>query len=148
MAAKRELQTAITAANENDDSQASAIKTIYDPCPVGWIMPASRFATGFTTSGSNVGSDAPTGCEVIGSFANGWSFKKNADDELGFFIPAAGYRSRSSGALVNVGSNGNWWAFSPNSQANARSLGFVASAVYPLYTINRSLGYAVLPSRE
>ena len=139
---------AITAANENDDSQASAIKTIYDPCPVGWIMPASRFATGFTTSGSNVGSDAPTGCEVIGSFANGWSFKKNADDELGFFIPAAGSRSRSSGALNVVGSFGYWWSFSPGSQAGARGLLFVASAVYPLNTYNRSNGYAVLPSRE
>lgn len=139
---------AITTANENDDSQASAIKTIYDPCPVGWIMPASRFATGFTTSGSNVGSDAPAGCEVVGTFANGWSFKKNADDEVGFFIPAAGSRNRSSGALGNVGSFGYWWTFSPISQAFARYLSFDASAVYPLNTGYRSYGYAVLPSRE
>ena len=60
---------------------------------------------------------------------------------------AAGNRNRSSGALNNVGSNGNWWTFSPNSQANARNLNFNASAVNPLNTNNRSNGYAVLPSR-
>ena len=139
---------AITTSNENDDSQDTAIKTIYDPCPVGWMMPASRFATGFTTSGSNVSSDAPTGCEVIGSFANGWTFKKNSDDTDGFFMPAAGYRYRTSGALLGVGSYGYWWAFSPYNQTSARSLYFGSAAVGPLHTGGRAYGYSVLPSRE
>lgn len=139
---------AITTQNDNDDNQDSAIKTIYDPCPVGWIMPGARFATGFTTSGSNVSSDAPTGCEVIGTFANGWTFKKNATDTEGFFIPAAGNRSRTSGGLYNVGSSGLWWAFAPSSETSARNLYFYSTAVNPLSTSYRASGYAVLPSRE
>ena len=138
----------ITTKDDNADDQAMDIKTIYDPCPVGWELPAARFATGFTTSGSNVSENAPTGCEVIGSFAKGWTFKKNADDTEGFFLPAAGYRSRGSGALGSVGSLGYWWSFAPYSQSSARNLNFSSAAVNPLYTSNRSSGYAVLPSRE
>ena len=139
---------AITTQDSNADNQDSAIKTIYDPCPVGWIMPGNRYATGFTTSGSNVSSGAPTDCEVIGEFANGWTFKKNADDAEGFFLPAAGSRGRTSGGLLSVGSGGYWWSFAPNSRTYARGLYFFATAVNPLYTYYRASGYAVLPSRE
>ncbi|MBR4758197.1 MAG: hypothetical protein IK084_05245, partial [Bacteroidaceae bacterium] len=37
---------------------------------------------------------------------------------------ASGYRANDSGALTNVGSNGNYWTFAPNSQTNARNLNF------------------------
>ena len=60
---------------------------------------------------------------------------------------AAGNRNRTSGALNNVGSNGNWWTFSPNNQTNARNLNFNSTAVNPLNTNNRANGYSVLPSR-
>lgn len=60
---------------------------------------------------------------------------------------AAGNRNRTSGGLNNVGSNGNWWTFAPNSKTNARNLNFNSTAVNPLNTNNRANGYAVLPSR-
>ena len=81
-------------------------------------------------------------CAAVASNPDRALIKRGAHKE------AAGNRNRSSGALNNVGSNGNWWTFSPNSQANARNLNFNASAVNPLNTNNRSNGYAVLPSRE
>ena len=80
-------------------------------------------------------------CAAVASNPDRALIKRGAHKE------AAGNRNRSSGALNNVGSNGNWWTFSPNSQANARNLNFNASAVNPLNTNNRSNGYAVLPSR-
>ena len=137
---------AITASGDNDDNQATAIKTIYDPCPVGWMLPAARFATGFTTTGTN-SSDASE-FNVIGSFANGYTFKKDTDDAEGVFFPAAGYRYRTSGALGNVGSGGYWWTFAPNSQTNARYLYFYSGSVNPLYTNYRAYGCGVWPCRE
>ena len=63
------------------------------------------------------------------------------------YAAAAGYRNRTSGALGNVGSNGNWWTFAPNSQTNARYLNFNSGNVNPLNTNNRANGYGVWPCR-
>ena len=60
---------------------------------------------------------------------------------------ASGYRNRTSGALNNVGSNGNFWSFAPNSQTNARNLNFNSGNVNPLNNNNRANGFAVRPSR-
>jgi hypothetical protein len=129
-----------------DDNQANAIKTIYDPCPVGYMLPAGRFATGFTTTGSNSGTASEF--NVVGSFANGWNFKKNSADAVGAYWPASGYRDRASGGLNGVGSNGYYWSFAPHSQANARNLFFSSGYVYPLNNNYRANGFSVRPSRE
>ena len=60
---------------------------------------------------------------------------------------ASGYRNRTSGGLNNVGSNGNWWAFAPNSQTNARNLNFNSGNVNPLNNNNRANGFGVWPVR-
>ena len=137
---------ACVTSGDNDDNQASAVKTIYDPCPVGWMLPASRFATGFTTTGSN-SSDASE-FNIVGSFANGYTFKKDTDDAEGVFFPAAGNRNRTSGALSSVGSYGYWWTFAPNSQTIARSLNFYSGYVIPLNNGSRAYGCGVWPCRE
>jgi hypothetical protein len=60
---------------------------------------------------------------------------------------AAGNRNRGTGALNNVGSNGNWWTFAPNSQTNARNLNFNSGNVNPLNNNNRANGFPVWPCR-
>ena len=131
-----------------DDNQATAIKTIYDPCPAGWMLPAGRAFTGFTTSGSSVSSGAPEGCEVVGSFSNGWKFKRNSTDAVGNCWPASGRRDGASGSLSSVGSGGYYWSFASGSRAYARSLGFGSSSVAPANASLRAGGLAVRPSRE
>ena len=61
---------------------------------------------------------------------------------------ASGYRNRTSGGLNNVGSNGNYWSFAPNSQTNARNLNFNSGNVNPLNNNNRANGFAVRPSEH
>ena len=61
---------------------------------------------------------------------------------------AAGYRNRTSGALTNMGSNGNYWSCSPNSQTNARNLNFNSSNVNPLNNNNRANGFSVRPAEH
>ena len=64
------------------------------------------------------------------------------------YAAAAGNRNRTSGALNNVGSNGNWWTFAPNSQTYARYLYFYSGNVLPLNFNYRANGYGVWPCRE
>ena len=58
---------------------------------------------------------------------------------------AAGYRNNSSGGINNVGSNGNYWLASSNSQANAYNLNFNSGTVNPQNNNNRANGFAVRP---
>ena len=136
---------ALNADGANDD-QATAVKTIYDPCPVGYMLPAARAFTGFTSTGDN-SSDATT-FNVVGSFAQGWKFKRNSADAQGNFFPASGYRAYGSGSLASMGSNGYYWSFAGSSQTYARNLYFKSGNVYPLNYSYRSYGFSVRPCRE
>ena len=128
------------------DDQDIAIKTIYDPCPRGFMIPSGRFATGFTSTGSSTSTAEEF--NIIGSWNNGWTFKKNSNDIDGLYLPAAGYRDRSSGSLGSVGSSGYWWSCAPYSQGFSRSLTFSSSRVSPLSFSNCAHGFAVLPAQE
>lgn len=136
----------MTSSSSVADDQDIAIKTIYDPCPRGFMIPSGRFATGFTSTGSSTSNVEEF--NIIGSWNNGWTFKKNSNDIDGLYLPAAGYRYRSSGSLINVGYSGFWWSYAPHSQANSRSLTFNTSSVYPLDYYYRAYGFAVLPAQE
>ena len=61
-------------------SDNTTVKTVYDPSPVGFKVPNGNTFTGFSTS------------NIIGSFSNGYTFKKNSSDTTGIFFPASGYR--------------------------------------------------------
>lgn len=148
----------ITGSGDLDDNQATAIKTIYDPCPPFTMLPAGRAWTGFTTDGGNHGDSLyqyfnvvdKDGSGTISSadFLNGWYFKKNSNDEVGTYYPASGYRYYGSGGLGNVGSGGNYWSFAPYSQSYARRLSFGSGSVYPLDFNYRAFGFSVRPARE
>ena len=137
---------AMTDSGDLADNQATAIKTIYDPCPAGFMLPAGRAWTGFTTTGSNTSTASEF--NVIGSFSAGWNFKKDAQDTVGTYYPASGCRRYGSGGLGSVGSYGYCWAFAPYSQTYARYLYFYSGGVLPLNGTARALGFSVRPSRE
>ena len=136
----------MTASSSLADDQDIAIKTIYDPCPRGFMIPSGRFATGFTSTGSNTSTAEEF--NIIGSWNNGWTFKKNSNDIDGLYLPAAGYRNRASGSLSSVGSGSYWWSYAPNSQVITHYLYFDSRHVYPLDFNFRAYGYAVLPAQE
>ncbi len=137
---------AMTASSSLADDQATAVKTIYDPCPVGYMLPSGRAFTGFTTTGNNT-TDA-TQFNVIDSWKNGWQFKRKSDDTEGNYFPASGYRSNDTGGLSNVSGYGYYWCFAPGSQAFARYLSFNSGGVAPLGSSYRSRGFSVRPVRE
>lgn len=78
-------------------SDNTTVKTIYDPSPVGFKVPNGNTFTGFSIS------------NVVGSFSNGWKFKKNSSDTVGVYFPCSGDRNSPSGSLRSVGTYGRLW---------------------------------------
>ena len=132
------------------------IKSVYDPSPVGYSLPASNAFTGFTTTGQNEGKwNIPATPElkakfnVKGDWDKGWLFYTKPNKQGGtFFFPACGYRSYNPGSLGDVPSSGFCWIAGPDYRGYGRYLGFNSGNVYPLYGMNRSLGFAVRSAEE
>ena len=97
----------------------SVIKTVYDPCPVGFKMPASNAFTGFTTHGQNDFDQSKFNIDGtldwdqwIDNF--GHNFWTNNSKTATINFPASGNRFYSNGSLRIVGSYGNYWTAVPN----------------------------------
>ena len=81
------------------------VKTIYDPCPVGFHMPASNAFTGFTTTGRN--SENPAEFNVIGGWDDGWHFNnKLTSPTATLYFPL----TRSFHTGVALSSDGGYWS--------------------------------------
>lgn len=115
------------------------VKTVYDPCPVGFKMPNGNTFTGFV-SGTTV--------NAAGSFDAGYKFKRKSSDSVGVFFPAAGSRYYSSGGLDNVGSYGNVWLSCAYSKDRAGLLYFYSGNVHPQHKYYRAYGCSVRPVQE
>ncbi|WP_315321602.1 hypothetical protein [Segatella oulorum] len=123
----------------------SVIKTVYDPCPAGFHMPASNAFTGFTTNGQNNGP-----MNVNGAWDYGWNFNnKITSPDATVYFPASGYRSSKAGGLLyGVGSDGFYWLAVPNTTYNGCSLFFHSGRVNPQNSSIRSMGHSVRPVAE
>ncbi|MCI1785105.1 MAG: fibrobacter succinogenes major paralogous domain-containing protein [Bacteroidales bacterium] len=113
------------------DISAPSAKTIFDPCPAGWRVPAWNGSKSpwddFNTSNS--------------SWAN-YGRTKN-----GAYYPAAGNRPCESGALQDVGATGYYWSASPYS-FYVYTLEFRNDEVLFSDTCHRASGYSVRCVRE
>ena len=91
-------------------SNDAIVKTIYDPCPAGFHVPASKAFTGFTTTGN--GSASESQFNVEGTFNKGWNFKTNWGSSTIFF-PAFGTGSARDGSINGRGEFGCYWSAFP-----------------------------------
>ncbi|MGP1621536.1 MAG: fimbrillin family protein [Candidatus Cryptobacteroides sp.] len=130
-----------------DGNDEVVIKSVYDPSPVGYSLPASNAFTGFTTTGSYTRN--PAEYNVNGDFNKGWYFytKKNKKGSTVFF-PAWGYRYYDTGSLYDVSTNGYCWVAGPDNRSGGRCLGFHSDGIGPLDDAGRSYGFTVRPAQE
>ena len=126
----------------NDDK---VIKSVYDPSPVGYSLPASNAFTGFTTTGLNTGNPGnPAEYNVKGNFDKGWYFyTKHGKAGNTFFFPASGLRYNNSGKLTNISVGGYYKLSSPGSNKHGRFLDFYSSLIYTFSISERSWGHSL-----
>ena len=122
----------------------AVVKTVYDPCPAGFHMPASNAFTGFTTNGQNTGPK-----NVSGAWDDGWNFNnKISSPDATVYFPASGYRSVYNGSLLSVGEAGISWVAVPYGTKDGCYLLFLSGNVYPQYYNNRANASSVRPVAE
>lgn len=132
----------------------AVVKTVYDPCPVGFKMPASNAFTGFTSNGqyqsgaANINANGTADSWNKFSAAYGHNFYTNGSKTATIFFPASGFRDYSDGSLSNVGSYGYFWAAVPKFTYGGCNLYFYWSYVNPQNSSTRSCGFAARPVSE
>ena len=132
----------------------AVVKTVYDPCPVGFKMPASNAFTGFTSNGqygsgaANINANGTADSWDKFSAAYGHNFYTNSSRNATIFFPASGFRSYSVGSLSYVGDNGCYWSAVPFSTHYGCNLSFIWSYVSPQSNGSRSVGFAARPVSE
>ena len=125
------------------------VKTVYDPSPVGFKMPANNAFTGFTADGLNNGTMNVDGTDDGQTFSNnfGHNFWTSSSKTATIYFPASGFRFYD-GSVVNIGSSGNYWSAVPYNTYQGCGLDFHSGYVSPLGGNNRSMGWAVRPVSE
>ena len=103
----------------------SIVKTIYDPCPVGFHIPCGATFTGFSARNG-------------GTWDNGYTWDNN-------FFQATGRRGREGGGVVSVGSYGYCWSAASRSAAYSYYLLFYSGSVNPQSNNSRADGFSVRP---
>ena len=115
------------------NSDNDTVKTVYDPCPVGWKVPNGNTFTGLS----------------IISSANGIvKMARYSGDTVGVDFPLSGYRYYTMGQLDNVGSHSYVWLSSAYSQKEAYRSRFTSSKVYPQDYNYRANGGSVRPVQD
>ena len=132
----------------------AVVKTVYDPCPVGFKMPTSNAFTGFTSNGqlqsgaANINANGTADSWDKFSAAYGHNFYTNSSKNATTFFPASGFRNISDGSLSDVGYDGYYWSAVPYSSVSGCYLYFGWSSVSPQYVNYRSYGFAARPVSE
>ncbi|MFC2320352.1 MAG: hypothetical protein ACFNM4_02310 [Prevotella nigrescens] len=126
------------------------VKTVYDPSPVGFKMPANNAFTGFTADGKNESTMNVDGTDDRQTFSNnfGHNFWTSSSKKATINFPASGFRFSKDGSLTDVGNSGYYWLAVPNGLNNGCDLLFHFSNVRPLSNDARDFGFAVRPVAE
>ena len=130
----------------NDDL---VIKSVYDPSPVGYSLPASNAFTGFTTTGQNVEDSNINLWNIKGNYDRGYYFYTKLN-RLGniFFIPTSGLRNYNSGNIKFFLEGGYIWQAGPKSNKEARVFGFHNHSIWVLGDNIRSHSRTVRSAEE
>ena len=132
----------------NQGNDNPVVKTVYDPCPVGFKMPANNAFTGFTTTGLNSTSQSEMNVDGTDDWQQwtnnfGHNFWTNSSKTATINFPASGLRSSNDGSLGFVGYYGYFWSAVPLSTSSGCYLCFNSGGVYPLGGSSRTYGFAV-----
>lgn len=137
----------------NQGNDNPVVKTVYDPCPVGFKMPANNAFTGFTTTGLNSTSQSEMNVDGTDDWQQwtnnfGHNFWTNSSKTATINFPASGLCRRDDGSLFDVGNYGCYWSALSGGTSSGCSLGFGSGDVRPLRFSSCSFGFAARPVAE
>ena len=124
------------------------VKTVYDPCPVGFKMPTFNAFTGFTTTGQYSSTQSELNVDGTSdwhTFQNnfGHNFWTSSSKIATIYFPASGRRSYTDGSMF--GSNGGfYWLAAPG----GGTMDFGPGGVDPVNGYYYSFGHAARPVSE
>ena len=132
----------------NQGNDNPVVKTVYDPCPVGFKMPANNAFTGFTTTGQNSTSQSEMNVDGTDDWQQwtnnfGHNFWTNSSKTATINFPASGFRLGNDGSLGSVGNGGCYWSAVPYDSNDGCYLSFYSGSVSPLGNSTRTYGFAV-----
>ena len=127
--------------NVSDDP---VTKTVYDPCPAGFHVPASKAFTGFTTTGATT--TFPREFNIMGGWNKGFNFRTNVGASTVFF-PAIQFRDRRG---IDTSDFYRFWAAFPEDEDAGRALFILPSeGIAPLSQVARGgVGMPVRPAAD
>ena len=137
----------------NDDV---VIKSVYDPSPVGYSLPASNAFTGFTTTGWNVDNrpnpltpEQRAKFNAKGNWDNGWYFYTKPNKQgLIFWFPAVGDRFYGTGINRLIYLYGHYWLAGTPTTWDGFCLILNESHLYINFPHLRSHGFSVRSAEE
>ena len=120
----------------NSGTEASPSKTVNDPCPAGWRVPTNAELATLTNT---------TYVNRLWTQENGINGYRLTDINTGsfLFLPAAGFRSYSSGSLDYVGSYGYYWSSSTSGTFDALHLFFYSGVFDAHFGSSKAYGFSV-----
>lgn len=148
-----------SAGARNDNLWQDGEKTVYDPCPEGWRVPASgagsqsAWYAGFTTQSQNSQELAyylPANLGTTWITNAGYNFQGDTKDgnsyHLGYY-PTTGNRGSGTGLFSAVGANGYSWSSSITG-VYGYGMGIYNGVVGPSNNYIRSFGFSVRCVKE
>lgn len=127
-------------------SNDAVVKTIYDPCPANFHLPASRAFSGFQQSDQWL---APVNAPADGWDGAGWNFYTQPNGihtTPTIYFPISGYRfALGGGFLESTNSGGYYWLAFPDNSLDAYLLDIERWFIYKMRTFSRDNACSVRP---
>nr|WP_314476436.1 hypothetical protein [uncultured Prevotella sp.] len=129
------------------DASKTLVKTVYDPCPVGFTMPPLKTFSGATTTG--ITNTNNKDINALGNWDQGWHFyAKDSSSPSTVYYPAIGSRTARAGNLYGVKDRGYYWVGVPSSTTAGSNLDIRNTIVIPANILNRAVGCSIRPVAE
>ena len=133
--------------DRTDNNDEVVIKSVYDPSPVGYSLPASNAFTGFTTTGLETNN--PVDFNTKGNFDKGWYFYTKPNKQgTTFLFSAIGLRYLDKGELQYTNKSGCYWSSGPYANMYGCFLDLGVSFVRQINCVLRSYAFSVRSAEE
>ena len=128
-----------TGSSSVDNTRWQSVKTIYDPCPVGWRVPDGGDNGVWSTAKGSSSSYSRS----YDSTNKGMNFSGDFGSSSIIWYPASGYRNKDDGPLFTVGDYGFYWSVTPSSDSAYDLFFFDDGGIYPSDRYYRASGFGV-----